>query len=1041
MASATSYDNERSAEIDYKKIYSALGESIDYGVWVCTPDGRNIYVSDSFLRLVGLTNEQCSGFGWGEVLHPDDAQRILAAWKECVQNEGVWDIELRVRGVDGQWHPILARGVPVRNESGEVIHWAGVNLDIARTKRAEVAARSTEERLLLALDAAHLATWDWDIPGGSIIWNNEHFRMLGYEPGSFAPTYWHWADRVHPDDLAQTEATIRQAADQGTDYRAQFRVILSDGAVRTLVALGRFELDASGSAVRLYGAMTDITEQEQVLDELRRAKENLELRVAERTAQLQDVNAYNRTLIEASLDPLVTIDSRGQISDVNSATEQVTGYGRGDLIGSDFSSYFSETEKARQGYQRVFKEGLVRDYPLEIRHRDGHKTPVLYNATVYHDKFGNIRGVFAAARDITKLKKAQAEREQFYNFFQTSTDMMAIADPNGAFLKTNPACTELLGYGAEELVSKPFVDFIHPDDKQKTIDEMIRQQQIGFSIAFENRYICKDGSFRWLSWHAVYNKDENCTYATARDITANKQQEEALRKSELEFRTLTESMPQIVWITRPDGWVTYYNQQWVEYTGLTLEESYGDGWTKPFHPDDRQVAWDAWQHATRNGAHYGLECRLRRADGAYKWWLIRGVPVLDEQGAVAKWFGTCTDIDEVKRAQEERLALEQHLQKAQKLESLGVLAGGIAHDFNNILMAIIGNASLAMMKLGPDSPVATNLKQIELASDRAADLARQMLAYSGKGRFLVEKLDLNRLLEQMLHMLEISISKNALLQLNLAPHLPLVEADGTQMRQVITNLVLNASEALGEHAGVITIVSGSLQCDGNYLNQIWRDENIGEGLYVYLEVSDTGCGMDKDTVARVFDPFFSTKFTGRGLGMAAVLGIIRGHKGAIGVDSEPGKGSSFRVLLPASGKPAGIGKDQTDEDGWLGSGTMLLVDDEEIVRSVGTEMLQALGLTVITARGGKEAVEIYRSRDDIAFVILDLTMPGMDGEQCFRELQRIRPDLKVILSSGYTEQEVTPRFIGQGLAGFIHKPYKLSALKEVLRTVLEGRGA
>ena len=316
-----------------------------------------------------------------------------------------------------------------------------------------------------------------------------------------------------------------------------------------------------------------------------------------------------------------------------------------------------------------------------------------------------------------------------------------------------------------------------------------------------------------------------------------------------------------------------------------------------------------------------------------------------------------------------------------------------------------------------------------------------MLAYSGKGRFLVEKLDLNRLLEQMLHMLEISISKNALLQLNLAPHLPLVEADGTQMRQVITNLVLNASEALGEHAGVITIVSGSLQCDGNYLNQIWRDENIGEGLYVYLEVSDTGCGMDKDTVARVFDPFFSTKFTGRGLGMAAVLGIIRGHKGAIGVDSEPGKGSSFRVLLPASGKPAGIGKDQTDEDGWLGSGTMLLVDDEEIVRSVGTEMLQALGLTVITARGGKEAVEIYRSRDDIAFVILDLTMPGMDGEQCFRELQRIRPDLKVILSSGYTEQEVTPRFIGQGLAGFIHKPYKLSALKEVLRTVLEGRGA
>jgi PAS domain S-box-containing protein len=1036
MTNANSSNDELLADIDYKKIYSALGASIDYGVWVCAPDGRNIYASDSFLRLVGLTQEQCSDFGWCEVLHPDDAERTVSAWKECVRNEEDWDIEHRFRGVDGQWHSILARGVPVRNESGRIIYWAGINLDISRLKRAEAAARSTEERLLLALDAAHLATWDWDIPSGSITWNNEHYRMLGYEPGSFTPTYKHWADRVHPDDLPGTEALIREAMGRGTDYRAEFRVVLPEGAVRTLEALGRFELDASGVAVRLYGAMTDITERKLMLDELCRAKDNLELRVAERTAELQDLNSYNRTLIEASLDPLVTIDAEGKISDVNSATEQVTGYRRQELIGSDFCDYFSETQKAREGYQRVFKEGLVRDYPLEIRHRDGHQTPVLYNATVYHDKFGNIRGVFAAARDITRLKQAEIEREQFYNFFQTSSDIMAIADPNGAFLRTNPACTELLGYSPAELVAKPFMDFVHPDDRQKTVDEMTRQQEIGSSSAFENRYVCKDGSCRWLSWRAVYNKDENCTYATARDITANKQQEEALRKSELEFRTLAEAMPQIVWITRPDGGTIYFNQQWVEYTGLTLDESYGDGWNKPFHPDDRQMAWDAWQHATKNKELYSLECRLRRADGAYKWWLIRGVPVLDEQGAVLKWFGTCTDIDEVKKAEEERLALEQHLQQTQKLESLGILAGGIAHDFNNILMAIIGNASLALMKLNPDAPVVKNLQQIELASERAADLAKQMLAYSGKGKFLVEYLDLNFLLKEMLHMLEISISKKAVLQLELTPQLPNVEADATQMRQVIMNLVINASEALGDHAGVITISSGCLECDRNYLKDIWLNEQVREGLYVYLEVADTGCGMDKDTVVKVFDPFFTTKFTGRGLGMAAVLGIIRGHKGAIKVCSEPGKGSTFRVLLPASSKPAEIQKGETGKDNWQGSATMLLVDDEEIVLGIGAEMLKALGFTVLTARGGEEALEIFKSRDDIAFVILDLTMPQMDGEQCFRELRQMRSNVKVIMSSGYSEQEVTKRFMGKELAGFIQKPYKLSVLKDMLRKVV-----
>ncbi len=385
--------------------------------------------------------------------------------------------------------------------------------------------------------------------------------------------------------------------------------------------------------------------------------------------------------------------------------------------------------------------------------------------------------------------------------------------------------------------------------------------------------------------------------------------------------------------------------------------------------------------------------------------------------------------------EDERFRLEQQLLHAQKLESLGVLAGGIAHDFNNILTSIVGNADLALMKINPESPAIDNLNRIESAAAKASDLAKQMLAYSGKGRFVIENLDMNRLLEEMLHMLEVSISKKAVLRLNLTSKLPLVEADATQMRQILMNLVINASEAIGDKSGVIDIATGSMDCDKNYLKNVWLDENIEEGLYVYLEIADTGCGMDKETMDKIFDPFFTTKFTGRGLGMAAVLGIVRGHKGAINVYSEPGKGTSFKILLPASGKPDEIAKPDSYADGWKGAGKVLLVDDEETVRCIGKEMLQELGFITITANDGNEAVEIYKNTPDIAFVILDLTMPHMDGEQCFQALRQLRPDVNVIMSSGFSEYEVTRKFVGKGLAGFVQKPYKLSALKEAIQKI------
>ncbi len=394
------------------------------------------------------------------------------------------------------------------------------------------------------------------------------------------------------------------------------------------------------------------------------------------------------------------------------------------------------------------------------------------------------------------------------------------------------------------------------------------------------------------------------------------------------------------------------------------------------------------------------------------------------------------DVTERKQIEAERLEMERRLLHTQKLESLGVLAGGIAHDFNNLLMVILGYADLSLLEVSPVSPVRPKIQEIIKASHRAADLCRQMLAYSGKGNFVIEHMYLNEVIEEMTHMLKTSISKKVLLNLNLDKMAPPIEGDPAQIRQVIMNLVINASEAIGDKSGVVTVSTGARYCDTEYLQETFHVDSLPAGLYVSAEVSDTGCGMDRETQLRIFEPFFTTKFTGRGLGMSAVLGIMRGHEGALKVYSEPGRGTTFRLLFPASteaGK-ASTGEGAAPGSEWHGSGTVLLVDDEETILAVGRSMLETLGFSVITAWDGREAVEVYRLRGrEIAFVVMDLTMPHMSGEEAFRELRRIDPGVKVFISSGYSEWEISARFAGKSLAGFIQKPYQIAELRNVLR--------
>jgi signal transduction histidine kinase len=409
---------------------------------------------------------------------------------------------------------------------------------------------------------------------------------------------------------------------------------------------------------------------------------------------------------------------------------------------------------------------------------------------------------------------------------------------------------------------------------------------------------------------------------------------------------------------------------------------------------------------------------------------VHGYPVFDDEGNIAQMIEYNLDITERKRAEEERRKLDTRLQAAAKQESLAVLAGGVAHDFNNLLVAILGNADLALAELPPLAPGRDKIADIEKASRRAADLCKQMLAFSGRGHFTVEGLDLSALVNEISHLLEVTISKKAVLECNLAEDVPAIEADTTQIRQIIMNLITNATEAIGDRGGVISISTGAVECDRAYLTETYLDDDLPEGLYSYAEVTDTGCGMDEETRERIFDPFFTTKFTGRGLGLAAVLGIVRGHRGALKVHSEPGRGTTFRVLFPVTDVRAVQRSGEAAQPGALpGSGTVLLVDDEETVRAVGRRMLELSGFAVLTAADGREALRVFTEhRREITCVVLDLTMPQMDGEETLRELRLIQSDVRVVLSSGYDEGEIIGRFRGKGLAGFVQKPYDAATL-------------
>jgi PAS domain S-box-containing protein len=506
-------------------------------------------------------------------------------------------------------------------------------------------------------------------------------------------------------------------------------------------------------------------------------------------------------------------------------------------------------------------------------------------------------------------------------------------------------------------------------------------------------------------------------------LEASKQAEAELRGREERLRISLEAANVGTW----DWNVRTGEVRWSEnlerihgHTPGTFRGTF-EGFLDGVHPDDRQLVLGAIQHALVSGNTYEIEYRSLLPDGTVKWFEGRGHVIRNPAGEASWMSGICMDTTE-------RHQLQEQLRQTQRLESLGLLAGGIAHDFNNLLTGIIGNSSLAIANLPASDPANPLLRNVLSASQRAAQLTQQLLAYAGKSRVVSESIDLGEVVKELVPLLRPAIPSGVRLQLDVARSQ--IQADASQIHQLVMNLIINAAESI-TGAGLIILTTGVEDVAAGSSSQ------LTPGRYAFLRVSDTGCGMDEATVSRIFDPFFSTKLSGRGLGLAAAQGTVRAHHGAMTVESTPGRGTTFTVLLPASDNQPDTAPQNIAEADPSGSGTILVVDDEEVVLRMAQAALAAYGYRTLLAIDGRSALEALTASDkEIRGIVLDLTMPGMPIGEVLANLRARLPAAPIVITSGYCEPETLEQLRDLGISAFLQKPYTAEQLARSIGTIL-----
>ena len=750
-------------------------------------------------------------------------------------------------------------------------------------------------------------------------------------------------------------------------------------------------------------------------------------------------------MFKSVADGITITDPDGIITDCNDQTLKLHGFhSKEEILGKSAFTLIvpGEHERAASNLKKALDGGPVVDVKYTFVKKDGSFFPGELSASAMTDASHSLKGFVALTRNITERKAAEVammeSEERFRTLYENNTIGLYRTTPNGKIILANPALVRMLGYDSlEELQSRDLKSQgYEPTYPRSRFTNIIDNE--GEVRGLEAEWKRKDGSTLAVRESAKGIRDLNGALmyydGTVEDITERRQMEKEISLLASALRSINECVS----ITDLENTILFVNRSFVETYGWNESELIGQNIAiVRSTQSELEQAQGILRETIKNEWHG--ELINRRKDGSEFPISLSTTTLHDENGKAIALIGVASDITERKRT-------EATLRQAQKMESIGTLAGGIAHDFNNLLNAVLGQSSLALEKLPKESSAGNNITKAIKAAERAADLTRQLLAYSGKGKFLISVVNLNRIVDENAQMLGTSVPKTARLQFELGHPSPHIRADVGQIQQIIMNLIINAGEAIGSNPGVITVHTGQIELT-QYDSEYWKHSSIplAPAMYALLQVRDTGHGMKPEVLNRIFDPFFSTKFTGRGLGLAAVLGIVKGHQGGIRISSEEGKGTEFEIVFPLVDSPVmPNGWEKKKASAVDGEGkTVLLIDDEPSVLELLKDIFTEAKFTVMEALNPAEGIELYRlKRRDIALVILDYSMPGMNGKAAFEELAKINNDVMVMLCSGYTEEEMKSVFGEIRPHGFIQKPYKpIELLDKVSAILAEGNSA
>ncbi len=735
---------------------------------------------------------------------------------------------------------------------------------------------------------------------------------------------------------------------------------------------------------------------------------------------------------------IVALDEHKNIVYWNNECARVTGYGASEICNNPKAMktlYPDRDYRARMLAAWENHSDADRDWEWAITCKDGTQRVIAWSSISDYSPVADW-SMWGVGIDVT----AQHEAAQNFNYLAESVNQAFWLRTREKVHFVSPAYNSLWGMpcSAFETAPESMLEAIHPDDRDRVSNAIDSGLDQGEASELEFRLGKTGSTCRWIFMRTfpvpIGERREAGLIGVAEDITQDKQILTQLRESESKFNHLLNSIEDGVWSADfAVSMVHFINPAFEAIYGRNVTDFQANPtlWLEAVHPEDRHIAVASRRELNASGRSQS-EYRIRRPDGEIRWISDRKSIIYDDDNIPVSVGGIVADITEAKT-----VALQA--EQSQKLEGLGLLAGGVAHDFNNLLLGIIGYADLALADIPGHSAAGQYVRTILETAQRAAELCNQLLIYSGKGDYNAQSLDLSGLVLDMNQLALATVAKKIVITFNCPDDLPPVEGDPVRLRQILLNLITNASDAIGDAAGEIAIQTSVEAVDGELTDEVYRSDNFRPGKHVCFQVSDTGCGMDERTRRSLFEPFFTTKPTGHGLGLAAVLGIVGSHRGAIVVESECDKGSCIRVYVPSTHKrPTPVKPHVPRDTPWRGSGTILVIDDEAVVRNLSSKILENVGFATMSAENGREGLACFREHHHkLSAVILDLTMPHMDGSEAYAEIRRIDKHMPLLISTGFSQENTMPKFANDPKIRFLQKPYRAVALLEKIRELVK----